>query len=103
MPDIYDRLSVLDGLELYGLAVHIGSQLRDLAPLEQAYCRIGALIATLRARGHTVSRVDPGGGLGIGYAPGEIAPSVAAYATMVARVTVDWDVGLTFEPGAGDR
>lgn len=99
VPEIYDRLAALDGLDLCGVALHIGSQLRDLAPLEQAYRRIGDLIAALRARGHAISRVDLGGGLAIAYTPDEMVPSASDYAAMVARVTADWEVALTFEPG----
>ncbi len=99
VPAMYDRLSRLDGLDLVGVALHIGSQLRDLAPLEEAYDRIGQLVADLRARGHVVGRVDLGGGLGIPYRADDVVPTLDAYAAMVARVTRDWDVELTFEPG----
>lgn len=98
-PDMYDRLARLDGLDLQGLALHIGSQISDLAPLETAYRRIGALVHELRARGHTITRVDLGGGLGIAYRPEEAMPSLTDYAAMVSQVTRDWNVGLTFEPG----
>ncbi|MBB3474284.1 diaminopimelate decarboxylase [Sphingomonas sp. BK345] len=97
--DIYDRLGQLDGLHLHGLALHIGSQLSDLAPLEAAYRRVGELILELRARGHVITRVDLGGGLGIPYREEDHIPSLTDYAAMVARVTAQWNVGLTFEPG----
>ena len=99
VPAMYDRLSQLEGLDLVGVALHIGSQLRDLAPLEEAYDRIGCLVADLRARGHVISRVDLGGGLGIPYHADDVVPTLDAYAAMVGRVTRDWDVELTFEPG----
>jgi len=98
-PAIYARLALLDGLDLRGIAVHIGSQLRDLMPMERAFTRIGELVRTLRAAGHRVSDVDLGGGLGIAYAPDETAPSFEDYARMVGRVTRGWNVALTFEPG----
>lgn len=98
-PDMYDRLAQLDGLDLQGLALHIGSQISNLEPLEAAYRRIGALVVELRARGHTITRVDLGGGLGIAYRPDDAMPSLADYAAMVARVTRDWNARLTFEPG----
>ena len=98
-PDMFDRLARLKGLDLHGVALHIGSQLGDLAPLEAAYRRIGLLVAELRARGHAITRVDLGGGLGIPYRPGDTMPSFADYAAMVGRATAGWDVGLTFEPG----
>lgn len=96
---IYARLAPRDGLDLRGVAIHIGSQLGDLAPLEAAYRRVGALIARLRAAGHVITHVDLGGGLGIPYRTGDVCPTPAAYGAMVARVTADWDVTLMFEPG----
>ncbi len=99
VPAMYARLAALDGLDLRGIALHIGSQLADLAPLEAAYRRIGDLVARLRGAGHAISHVDLGGGIGVPYRPGEIFPTPAAYGEMVARVTRDWDVTLTFEPG----
>ncbi len=98
-PGMFDRLAGLPGLDLRGVACHIGSQLGDLAPLEAAYARIGELVAELRAAGHGISRVDLGGGLGVPYKPGDVMPEPAAYGAMVARVTQGWDVELMFEPG----
>ena len=96
---IFGRLAVLPGLQMRGLAVHIGSQLGDLAPLEQAFVRMGELLGDLRASGATVTHMDLGGGLGVPYKKGEVMPSPAEYGAMVARVTADWDVQLVFEPG----
>lgn len=98
-PEIYHRLSRIDGLHMLGVALHIDSQLRDLAPLERAYAQVGGLVAQLRAQGHTITRVDLGGGLAIAYHPGEMVPTLAAYGAMVARCTRGWDVELIFEPG----
>ena len=96
---IFDRLAGLPGLNLRGVAIHIGSQLADLAPLEAAYRRIGQLVQELRAAGHAISHVDLGGGLGVPYKAGDVFPSPAAYGAMVARVTDGWDATLMFEPG----
>lgn len=98
-PAIFDRLSHEPGLNLRGLAVHIGSQLGDLAPLEAAYRRLGDLVTQLRAAGHSITHVDLGGGLGVPYKPGDAMPSPAAFGAMVAAVTRDWGVTLMFEPG----
>jgi diaminopimelate decarboxylase len=97
--EMYGRLAELDGLSMRGVAIHIGSQLFDLAPLEAAYERVGELVAELRCFGHFISRVDLGGGLGVHYKAGDVPPSAAEYGDMVARVTRDWDVELMFEPG----
>ena len=98
-PDMFDRLARLDGLDLHGIALHIGSQLADLKPLEAAYRRVGELVFELRSRGHAITRVDLGGGLGIPYRSGDAMPSFDDYGGMVSRVTEQWNVGLTFEPG----
>jgi diaminopimelate decarboxylase len=97
--ETYAELAALPGLDLRGVAIHIGSQLADLEPLETAFAKVGALIADLRAGGHTVTHVDLGGGLGVPYRRGEVLPSPAEYGAMVARATAGWDVALTFEPG----
>ncbi|MGZ5860272.1 MAG: diaminopimelate decarboxylase [Croceibacterium sp.] len=96
---IYERLARLPGLEMRGLAVHIGSQLADLKPLELAFEKVGALLSMLRHSGHTVTHVDLGGGLGVPYKAGEVLPSPAEYGAMVAWVTQGWNVELMFEPG----
>ena len=98
-PAIFDRLAKLPGLQMRGVALHIGSQLFDLDPLEAAYRRVGQLVADLRAMGHVIDRVDLGGGLGVPYKAEENPPSPADYGQMVARVTRGWDAMLMFEPG----
>lgn len=90
----------LPGLDLRGLAVHIGSQLTSLAPLEEAFRKVGAMIAQLRAEGHEIRTADLGGGLGVQYDPAAAPPPKPEdYGEMVARVTRDWNVRLIFEPG----
>ncbi len=97
--EIFADLSQRPGLDMRGLAVHIGSQLSSLDPFEKAFARVGALVETLRSQGHAITHVDLGGGLGVPYKAGEVLPSPAEYGAMVARVTRGWDVRLMFEPG----
>ena len=96
---IYARLSALPGLQMRGLAVHIGSQLSDLAPSRAAFLRMGELMRSLRAQGLSVTHMDLGGGLGVPYRDSDILPSPAEYGAMVAEVTRDWDATIMFEPG----
>ncbi len=98
-PGIFDRLSRHKGLRLTGVALHIGSQLYDLDPLEAAYGRVGQLVRDLRAAGHAIDRVDLGGGLGVPYQRGKVPPTPQDYGEMVVRATKGWDVTLMFEPG----
>lgn len=96
---IFARLAALPGLDMRGIALHIGSQLFDLAPLEVAYAKIWSLVNGLRSAGYSIDRVDLGGGLGVPYQRHENPPTPDDYGAMVARVTKDWDVTLMFEPG----
>src|SRR3546814_6219930 len=90
----------LPGLDVQGVAVHIGSQLTDLTPLEAAFIKVGALIERLRAAGHDIRTADLGGGLGVPYDPSQPPPpSPADYGAMVTRITQGWNVRLMFEPG----
>jgi diaminopimelate decarboxylase len=98
-PEIYGRLDALPGLNMRGVALHIGSQLTSLDPLETAFGKIGTLVQDLRANGHRITHVDLGGGLGVRYKDGDNPPEPADYGAMVARVTRGWDVRLMFEPG----
>lgn len=96
---IFTRLAANPGLAMRGLALHIGSQLFDLDPLAAAYAKVGGLAQQLRGEGHTIDRVDLGGGLGVPYERDKVPPTPADYGAMVARVTKGWDVTLMFEPG----
>ena len=98
--EAYARASQLPGLSVQGVAVHIGSQLTSLKPLEQAFVRIGKLIRELRSSGHDIRFADLGGGLGVPYDPDQPQPPTPAYyGAMVRRVTEGWNVRLIFEPG----
>ena len=96
--EIFDRAAEIPGIELTGLAVHIGSQLTGLAPFRAAFARVAALYAELRAAGFALGRLDLGGGLGIAYRD-ETPPDVAAYAAVVREATEGLDAELVFEPG----
>ena len=97
---IFGRHDALPGLNLRGVAVHIGSQLTNLAVLETAFSKIGELVSELRGRGHEIATVDLGGGLGINYDPQDaLAPSPADYGAMIRRVSASWGVRLIVEPG----
>ena len=96
--EVYARAGAMPGVNTVGIAVHIGSQLLDLAPFKSAYQRVRDVVALLRADGLAVERLDLGGGLGIPYglAP---APSPADYAQVVRSAVGDLGCRLILEPG----
>lgn len=96
---LHARASKLKLIDAKGFAVHIGSQIRDLGPLESAFRVMRTLTETARAQGLSVERLDLGGGLGVPYFNEPEPPSPTAYAEMVRRVFDGLDVALSFEPG----
>jgi diaminopimelate decarboxylase len=97
---VYARAAKLPGLRATGVDMHIGSQITDLAPFDDAFALLSEFVRTLRADGHTISHLDLGGGLGIPYREdNEPPPHPDAYAAMVKRATRDLGCTLIFEPG----
>jgi diaminopimelate decarboxylase len=96
--DVYASGREMAGIDLVGVAVHIGSQLLDLTPFKHAYTRVGDLVKTLRADGHDMRSLDLGGGLGIPY-EGQETPSPEAYAKVVKEAVGDIGCRIMLEPG----
>lgn len=98
--EIYARAAKLKGLRVAGVDMHIGSQITDLDPFDNAFALLAEFVGTLRADGHTISHVDLGGGLGIPYRDdNEPPPHPEDYAKVVKRATRDLNCRLIFEPG----
>lgn len=97
---VFRRAMALDGIDVQGVALHIGSQILDLAPFEAAFLKLRDLTEALRADGVTINRLDLGGGLGVPYREDdEQPPSPADYAAVVRRTVGDLGCALTIEPG----
>ena len=96
--EIYRYIHESQNLTARGLAVHIGSQLTDLAPFKMAYQALIALADDFRAKGYDVPILDLGGGLGIDY-HGDDMPDFAAYGALVSSLFDGLDYQLGFEPG----
>jgi diaminopimelate decarboxylase len=96
--EAYALASELPGIEPVGLAMHIGSQLVDLAPFREAFARLAELVLELRGLGFAVRRLDLGGGLGIRY-HAERPPEPTAYAALVRGAFGALELDLALEPG----
>jgi diaminopimelate decarboxylase len=96
----YALAAKLPGIEVVGIDVHIGSQIVELAPFEEAFGKMVQLAGQLRADGHAIARLDLGGGLGVPYIENnEPPPDPSAYGAMATRVTKDLGCRLILEPG----
>ena len=98
---IYAQAKALASLEAAGVSVHIGSQIREVAPFAAALGRVCALVAELRSDGHEIRYVDAGGGFGIEYGRADFDPaaSVRAYAVALRGALVPFGAHLLLEPG----
>ncbi|WP_415288504.1 diaminopimelate decarboxylase [Brevundimonas sp. S1H14] len=96
---LYARASSSPHVTPVGLACHIGSQITDLAPLEAAFRVLRQMTEDLRSQGHSVTRLDLGGGLGVPYYGDAATPAPADYVAMAARVLEGLNVEAAFEPG----
>jgi len=96
----YARAAKLPGLKVAGIDMHIGSQITELQPFDQAFALLTELTETLRADGHSIRHVDLGGGLGVPYREdNEPPPLPDAYAEVVRRHVTRLGVKVIFEPG----
>ena len=96
---LYHAAAGLSRVVPVGLAVHIGSQVRDVEIFAKAYGCLLDLSARLRSEGLDVSRLDLGGGLGVAYRDGERELPLDAYAGLLADVARRSGARLTIEPG----
>src|SRR3954467_3913305 len=96
---VYAHAAKLPGLKVTGVDMHIGSQIIDLQPFDDAFALLSEFVRVLRTDGHAISHVDLGGGLGIPYGEGDVPPSPEAYAAIVKGATGDLGCTLIFEPG----
>jgi diaminopimelate decarboxylase len=97
---IYAKAAKLPALRVVGVDMHIGSQITELSPFNDAFALLSDFVRELRSDGHTISHVDLGGGLGIPYRDdNEPPPDPSAYADVVKHATRGLDCKLIFEPG----
>ena len=99
-PAIYAEAAALPGIQVVGIDVHIGSQLTELEPFEQAFQKVADLTELLRSQGHTITRLDLGGGLGIPYTRSNDSPPLPLdYGAMIKRTLGHLGCEIEIEPG----
>lgn len=96
---LYARAMGYGNLRMEGVSCHIGSQLLDTGPLMEAFDKMAALVGRLRAASVPIGFLDLGGGLGIGYKPGESTPGVSGFISSVRGKMAGLGLTITVEPG----
>jgi diaminopimelate decarboxylase len=98
--EVYALAGAMKGIEVVGIDVHIGSQLTDLAPYEAAFLKVAELTRQLRDDGHTIRRLDLGGGLGIPYEQSNQHPPLPLeYGAVIRRTVGHLGAEIEIEPG----
>ncbi|UCI08840.1 diaminopimelate decarboxylase [Mesorhizobium sp. B1-1-8] len=97
---VYARAAELPGIKVTGIDTHIGSQITELQPFDDAFALLAELVGVLRADGHAIDHIDLGGGLGIPYRLDNSPPPLPdAYAALVRKHVTRLGLKVMFEPG----
>jgi len=94
----YRMAERLEYVDVIGVACHIGSQITESDPFEEALKSLKVLIKKLKQMGIDIKYLDMGGGLGITYAD-EKPPPISEYAGIIIEQLKDMDLKLVLEPG----
>ena len=98
--DVYAMAAKLPGIRVAGVDMHIGSQITDLAPFDNAAALLAEVARDLMREGHRLEHIDLGGGLGIPYRRDDPQPPLpSAYADTITRHTRGLGLKLIFEIG----
>ncbi|SFJ83905.1 diaminopimelate decarboxylase [Celeribacter neptunius] len=98
--EVYRRAGEMEGIDVVGIDVHIGSQLTQLEPFELAFTKVAELTEALREDGHNIRRLDLGGGLGIPYERSNEAPPLPVeYGDVIRKTVGHLGCEIEIEPG----
>ena len=98
--EVYARAAELSAIDVAGIDMHIGSQITELAPFEQAFKLMAELARELKAQGLNIRHLDLGGGLGVPYrGTNDVPPHPDEYAAMVKRTLGHLGLKYVVEPG----
>ena len=96
--ELFQKKDRFSHLRLSGLSIHIGSQILDLAPFAEAFSHLAELVKALKTEGHSLDRLDLGGGVGVPYGD-EAAPDIKAYAALAQKTLGGFGCNFVLEPG----
>lgn len=96
--DLYRKARQLPNIDVVGVQCHIGSQITEITPFQQALTSLREFILELKGERLDLRYLDFGGGLGISYSTEE-PPSPAAYGAAVSAATKELGLTVVLEPG----
>jgi len=96
--DIFKQAAKMSNINLIGIDCHIGSQISELSPFQDALQKLLDLIDELTKIGIQLRHVDIGGGLGITYKD-EVLPTPSQYVNAITNTANGHDLEIIIEPG----
>jgi len=96
--DTFEQAAKMSNINLIGIDCHIGSQISELSPFQDALQKLLDLINELTQSGIRLKHIDIGGGLGITYKD-EKPPTPNQYVTAITNITSKHDLEIIIEPG----
>jgi diaminopimelate decarboxylase len=86
-------------ISIEGLSVHIGSQIKELAPFQKTLKVVDKFLIKLKNNGINISFLDLGGGMGIPYSKSDKKFDLKKYANLVHVFNQNHNCNIIFEPG----
>ncbi len=96
--EAYKAAMKMKYINIIGIDCHIGSQITQVTPFEDALVKLKSLAVKLQALGIHIKYIDMGGGLGITYSD-ESPPHPAEYAKALVNSLKETSLKLILEPG----
>ncbi len=96
--EAYKAAMKMKNIKIIGIDCHIGSQITQVAPFEDALTKLKSLAEILKKLGIDIKYLDMGGGLGITYSD-ESPPHPNDYAKALIKSLKATSLTLILEPG----
>jgi diaminopimelate decarboxylase len=96
--EAYKAAMKMKNIKIIGIDCHIGSQITQVAPFEDALTKLKSLAEILKKLGIDIKYLDMGGGLGITYSD-ESPPHPNDYAKALIKSLKETSLTLILEPG----
>ena len=96
--ETYKLAKKLNNINVIGVSCHIGSQITDITPYQQALKKIASLVLELKEINVEISKIDFGGGLGVKYKDEKLI-EIEDYANTLINIIKPTGADLIIEPG----
>ena len=98
--NVYELAKKFKSLKIVGIDIHIGSQIRKLAPFKKAFKKVLSFCIELDKLGFNIKNIDLGGGIGINYDTDEQDQKfLIEYTNLIKSTFKNTNKKIILEPG----